>query len=494
MQNTLTHLRRKARKLPLGTGVYLMKDRLNQVIYVGKAKNLRRRVGTYFQNSRRYLRSQPKIAAMVEMVCDLEILETKGEAEALLLEGKLIKEYRPKYNTDFVDDKQFLLVRVDLQNSLPRFRLVRNKKDEDSRYYGPFAHAGMLRETLSEMRKRFGILLGDARPVRLNEGRFKLYDDARAEIFSGHNETTVDEYHDRVNEACSFLEGKAREWLSDLDQEMKLAADNLDFERAAELRDLVSALRETVTKTRKFKRPVLVESEDLQITLGRTKDVLALQTLPRLIECFDVSHVSGTFVVASMVRFLSGKPDRKSYRRYKIRGFEGNDDFRAMEEVIGRRYGRLVREGGNLPDLVVVDGGLGQVSSALRSFMVLGIESLPLVGLAKREETLVFPDERGELKLERRDPALRLLQRLRDEAHRFANQFNADLRSRRIRESVLDDFPGIGSVRRDFLLDYFGTIEKLRAASEKDLMEVKGIGPKLAAELALFLDKGKVEP
>jgi len=344
------------------------------------------------------------------------------------------------------------------------------------------------------MRKRFGILLGDARPVRLNEGRFKLYDDARAEIFAGHNETTVDEYHDRVNEACSFLEGKAREWLSDLDQEMKLAADNLDFERAAELRDLVSALRETVTKTRKFKRPMLVEAEDLQITLGRTKDVLALQTLPRLIECFDVSHVSGTFVVASMVRFLSGKPDRKSYRRYKIRGFEGNDDFRAMEEVIGRRYGRLVREGGDLPDLVVVDGGLGQVSSALRSFMVLGIESLPLVGLAKRAETLVFPDERGELKLERRDPALRLLQRLRDEAHRFANQFNADLRSRRIRESVLDDFPGIGSVRRDFLLDHFGTIEKLRAASEKDLMEVKGIGPKLAAELALFLDKGKVEP
>ena len=157
MQNPLVYLRRKARSLPQGSGVYLMKDRLGQVIYVGKAKNLRRRVATYFQKSRRYVRSQPKIAAMVEMARDLEIVETKGEAEALLLEGKLIKEYRPKYNTDFVDDKQFLLVRVDLQNALPRFRLTRNKKDEKSRYYGPFARTGMLRDTLSEMRKRFGI-------------------------------------------------------------------------------------------------------------------------------------------------------------------------------------------------------------------------------------------------------------------------------------------------------------------------------------------------
>ena len=493
MQNTLVDLRRKARRLSQGAGVYMIKDRLGQVIYVGKAKNLRRRVGTYFQKSRRYVRSQPKIAAMVEKARDLEVVETKGEAEALLLEGKLIKEYRPKYNTDFVDDKQFLLVRVDLQNDLPRFRLTRNKKDEKSRYYGPFARTGMLRETLSEMRKRFGILLGDARPVRLPNGSFRLYDDVRAEIFAGLNETTSEEYRERVEEACEFLEGKAREWLTDLREQMDLAAERRDFERAAELRDLVTALEETVSKRRKFHRTTLVAREEVEITLERTRSALGLKTLPRVIECFDVSHVSGTFVVASMIRFTSGKPDRKSYRRYKIRGFEGNDDFRAMEEVVGRRYGRLLNEAKAFPDLLVVDGGIGQVTSALKVFLTLRAAAPPIVGLAKKEETIVFPDDRGELKLERRDPALRLLQRLRDEAHRFANRFNAELRSRRIRESTLDDFPGIGPSRRERLLGHFGTIEKIRKASEKELSQAEGIGPKLAAELALYLREGKVK-
>mgnify|MGYP002830778788 CR=1 FL=1 len=194
-----------------------------------------------------------------------------------------------------------------------------------------------------------------------------------------------------------------------------------------------------------------------------------------------------------MVRFTSGKPDRKSYRRYKIRGFEGNDDFRAMEEVVGRRYGRLLNEAKAFPDLVVVDGGIGQVTSALKVFLTLRAAAPPIVGLAKKEETIVFPDDRGELKLERRDPALRLLQRLRDEAHRFANRFNAELRSRRIRESTLDDFPGIGPSRRERLLGYFGTIEKIRKASEKELSQAEGIGPKLAAELALYLREGKVK-
>ena len=180
-----------------------MKDRLGHVIYVGKAKNLKRRVGSYFQGSRRFVRAQPKIAAMVEMVCEISIHETKNETEALLLEGKLIKEYKPRYNTDFTDDKQFLMVRVDLQNELPRFRLCRNKKEDGSHYYGPFAQAGFLRSTLSEMRKKFGILLSDAKPVKLSDGRYRMYDDVRAEIFAGHNETSKEEYRRRVEEVTN---------------------------------------------------------------------------------------------------------------------------------------------------------------------------------------------------------------------------------------------------------------------------------------------------
>ena len=223
----------------------------------------------------------------------------------------------------------------------------------------------------------------------------------------------------------------------------------------------------------------------------RLQKSLCLDRSPEVIECFDISHVSGTFVVASMVRFVSGKSDKRTYRRFKIRSFDGNDDFRAMEEVIARRYGRLLREKTKFPDLVVVDGGLGQVNSAMNAFESIGCEPPPLIGLAKKEETIVFPDNRGELKLGERDSALRLLQQIRNEAHRFANQFNAELRSKRIRESILDDLPGLGETRRKALLKHFGSIEKLRNATVKNLREVEGIGPKIARQISFFLKNSK---
>ncbi len=493
MPNPTSLVLRKARALPKAPGVYLMKDRFGQVIYVGKAKDLRKRVSTYFQPSRRFAASQPKIAAMVSLVRDLDHLSVRSEAEALLLEGKLLKEYKPKYNTDFVDDKQFLLVRVDLQNELPRFRLTRNRKDDGSRYFGPFAHSGMLRSTLLEMRKRFGILLGDARPRKLNDGRYRLYADARAEIFAGHNEPTTREYRERVDAACRFLEGKTRQWLQELEDEMNTSADRLEFERAAECRDLVVALRETISPTRKFVRDPQKSVTDSEEALAVLEECLGLPVSPRVIECFDVSHVSGTFAVGSMVRFKDGFPDKSNYRRYKIRSFMGNDDFRALGEVVGRRYRRIIANGSAFPDLVVVDGGKGQVGSALRAFQDAAIDPPPLVGLAKKDERIEFPQDREPLVLSRRNPALRLLQRMRDESHRFANQFNAEWRSRKIRESALDDFPGLGPVRKTALLNHFGTYEKLTKASEEDLLEVEGIGPVLSKELRFFLRKGKVK-
>lgn len=468
-----------------------MKDRLGHVIYVGKAKNLKRRVSSYFQGSRRFVRAQPKIAAMVEMVCEISIHETKNETEALLLEGKLIKEYKPRYNTDFTDDKQFLLVRVDLQNELPCFRLCRNKKEDGAHYYGPFAQAGFLRSTLSEMRKKFGILLADATPVKLRDGRFRLYDDARAEIFAGHNETSEDEYRVRVEKACSFLEGKAKSWLAELREKMKKYAQSMEFERAAELRDLADALAKTIKKTRRFTQKWPQQDEGNWTGLERLHEVLKLTRPPAVIECFDISHVSGTFVVASMVRFVSGKADRRSYRKYKIRSFEGNDDFRSMEEVVGRRYGRLFKAGQEFPDLIVIDGGAGQVSSAMKAFLDLEIDPPSLIGLAKREETIVFPDGRDELVLDPRDAGLRMLQQIRDEAHRFANQYNADLRSKRIKESILDDFKGLGKVRRFALLNHFGSLEKLRKATLREIQKIDGIGPKLAQSLHDFLSLPK---
>ena len=481
-----TQLKEKVRRLPHKPGVYQMKDRLGQIIYVGKAKDLKKRVSTYFQASRKMAVAQPKVRAMLDLIHDFEIIIVKSEAEALLLEGQLIKKFKPRYNTDFTDDKRFLLVRVDPREALPRFRLTRNRTDSNSRYYGPFAHSGHLRKTLAELRRRFGILLSDAAPLELEDGRWRLYDDARAEIYEHDNEITAEAYTERLEAACEFLEGKAREWLAELKTEMKAAAEGRRYEEAATLRDRINALERTASRTRKFERN-LVGTHNHRQVVKRLQAKLDLTQEPRRMECFDISHISGSFCVASMVAFKDCYPDRKSYRRFKIKSFVGNDDFRAMEEVVGRRYRRLADEGKPFPDLIIIDGGAGQVSSALKAFLGQVLEPPELIGLAKKNETVIFCDGREALNLPHNDPALRLLQHIRDEAHHFANSFNAELRSKRLRESILDDFKGLGTKRKQQLLIHFGSIEKLRAASAEQLAQVEGIGKLTAERLVEFL-------
>ena len=463
-----------------------MKDRIGQVIYVGKAKDLKKRVSTYFQASRKVAVAQPKVRAMLDLIHDFEIIIVNSEAEALLLEGQLIKKFKPRYNTDFTDDKRFLLVRIDPRESLPRFRLTRNRTDSNSRYYGPFAHSSHLRKTLTELRRRFGILLSDASPVELPDGRWRLYDDARAEIYEHDNEITTEQYTERLGAACEFLEGKAREWLSELKTEMKAASAEQRYEEAASLRDRIDALQRTASRTRKFERN-LVGTHNHRQVVKSLKEKLHIAQEPRRMECFDISHISGSFCVASMVAFKDGSPDRKSYRRFKIKSFVGNDDFRAMEEVVGRRYRRLHEEGKAFPDLIVIDGGAGQVTAALKAFLSQGLEPPELIGLAKRNETVIYSDGREPLNLAHHDPALRLLQHIRDEAHHFANSFNAELRSKRLKESILDDFKGLGTKRKQQLLQHFGSLEKLRNAKVDQLTQVEGIGTITAERLVEFL-------
>jgi excinuclease ABC subunit C len=483
-------LKEKVRRLPDRPGVYLMKDRIGRIIYVGKAKALKKRVSSYFQPARSFT-LHPKIRALVDMIADFEAIVVKSEPEAILLEGKLIKQWKPRYNTDFTDDKRFLLVRVDMREELPRFRFVRLRKDDHSRYFGPFAHSGPLRKALAQMRRQFGILLSDGTPTRLPDGSWQLYDDVRAEIYGFPNSVTQEDYRARVEQACAFLEGKSREWLESLKSEMASASERREFERAAGLRDVVFALEKTLEKPRRFERTDPTALTAGAPALESLQQALALAAPPRTIECFDISHISGTFVVASMVRFADGRPDRDNYRRFRIKGFMGNDDFRAMEEVVGRRYRRLRDEGKPFPDLVVIDGGVGQVGAALKAFVAIGLTPPPLVGLAKKEETIVFPDGRPPLDIPLDHPGLRLLQRLRDEAHRFANTYNADLRSKKIRESQLDDFAGLGPVRRAALMDWFGSIERLRGATAEEIAEVPGFGPQLSSELHLFLRRNR---
>jgi excinuclease ABC subunit C len=485
------NLKEKVRQLPDTPGVYLMKDRLGRIIYVGKARSLKKRVSTYFQRGRAAAISQPKIRALIELIADFDIFEVRSEPEALLLEGKLIKQWKPRYNTDFTDDKRFLLVRVDLNEELPKFRLTRLRRDDRSRYFGPFAHSGLLRKTLGQMRRQFGILLADSNPQRQPDGSWQLYDDVRRDLYGFPNTVTTEDYRRRVADACGFLDGKSREWLELLRVEMAAAAQKQEFEKAAGLRDVVFALDRTLEKTRRFERtdPTVINvAETAMRMLG---EALVLPSPPRAMECFDISHISGTFVVASMVRFADGKPDKDQYRRFQIKSFVGNDDFRAMEEVVGRRYRRVREEGRAFPDLVVIDGGEGQVGAALKAFVALELEPPPLIGLAKREETIIFPDGRPPLNLPVAHPGLQLLQRLRDEAHRFANTYNADLRSRKIRESLLEEMEGLGPVRRAALWEKFSNLDRLRSASIEEIQVVPGFGPILAAELHAFLHRGE---
>ena len=474
----------KARRAPHTPGVYLMKDPAGLVVYVGKAKDLKKRLASYFIPRQRMT---PKVAAMMDTVADLEWHEVRSETEALLLEGKLIKRWRPRWNILFRDDKQFPQIRVDLADPIPRFRIVRARNSDSARYFGPFPHQQAVRRTINEMRKKFGILLVDANPAPLPDGRWRLYGDVRSQIQKFPNEVTAEEYGERVTAACAFLEGKAGEWAEQTETDMRAAAAARDYEKAAELRDLLDALRRTTEKSRRFLRENPLPRRDESGALDALAAALGLARPPATAECFDISHISGTLAVASMVRFVDGQADKTGYRRFKIKSFEGNADFRSMEEVVGRRYSRLAEEGRAFPELVIIDGGLGQVGAALSAFRKAGLTPPPLIGLAKREETIVFPEGR-ELKLPRHDVGLALLMRIRDEAHRFANDFNADLRSRKLKESLLDEMPGLGPKRKEALLAHFGSIQKLRQATVEELAQVAGVSDKLAAEIAKFLE------
>jgi len=505
-------LNKKVHEVPHKPGVYLMRDRFGRVIYVGKARDLRKRVGSYFMPSKLAV-ADLKTRAMLEAVWDFETHTVASEAESLLLEGKLIKEYRPRYNISFRDDKRFLVVKVDPTEEWPRFRLARFKKDDGARYFGPYAHAGALRQTLNFMRKKFGVLtFGRGAPTE-RELKSSTY-----QVPMRLSEIDAATYRERVAQAAEFLEGHSREMIGALEEEMQKAAKKLDFEKAAELRNMLEDLRRTTKPMRRFTRHTLPSTIDPQADVRALADALQLPRLPTIMECFDISNISSTHVVASMVSFRDGVPDKNNYRRYRIRTVEGQNDFASMAEVVRRRYSRVLlqaREANpeaaeysqenptealrrsvddkytavRLPDLIIVDGGKGQLSSACRELQRLGLHDLPIIGLAKEFEEIYRPGRALPLRLPEDSGALRLLQRIRDEAHRFANTYHQLLMKKRIGESILDDCPGVSQNRKNLLLRKFGSVPRLRKASVEEIASTEGIGQKLAEEVHRFLQR-----
>lgn len=406
-------LKTKIEALPLASGVYLMKNKAGQIIYVGKAVDLRKRVSSYFRSSSQ----DAKTEKLVCDIADLDYLETLSEAEALILEASLIKKYHPKYNIDLKDDKSYPFIVIN-DEKFPRIFLNRPRmRVKGYDYFGPYVDAKLVREALTIIRKIFPFRTCDPFPKK--------------ECLDFHiglceapciGKISVEDYHRNIRNVRLILEGKKDELYRNLRKDMEYFSAQKNFEKAAKLRDQIRAIGALYSGTQDLN--YFKEAEQLQRVLNLTR-------LPERIEAFDISTIYGEHSVGSMVSFFSGKQDKNNYRRFKIKTVSGINDVEMIAEVVRRRYTRLKAEGKSFPDLILIDGGKGQLSSAVDELKKLDIQ-IPVVSLAKQEEEIFVPHKKNPLKLPRESLALRLLQRLRDEAHRFAITYHKTLRKKAI--------------------------------------------------------------
>jgi excinuclease ABC subunit C len=610
-------LKDKLQTLPTKPGVYLMKDEQGEVIYVGKAINLRNRVRSYFHASAEH---SPKLHRMIDAIADFDFIVTDSEIEALILECNLIKEHRPKYNVRLKDDKRYPYIKITWQEDYPRIIVTRRMERDGARYFGPFTAVWAVNQTLEMLRRLFPYLTC-RREITGQDQRACLYYHIGRCAGPCIGAISKEEYRALINRICLFLEGKAEEIVADLQTQMTSAAEALDFERAAALRDQIRAVERVVERQKivlavgkdqdviavareegdacvqvffirqgkligreyfvlagtaeedeahivasfvkqfydeaayvppKILLPTEIEeariieawlrekrgskvklhvpkrgwqrelvqmaAENAAETLaslraqwlvdeGRSVEALAqlqeylgLEEAPTRIECYDISDIQGQAATGSMVVFVKGVPRKSDYRRFRIRTVEGADDYAMMQEVLRRRFKRAIEgtsklkaqrpkgEGADvwtvLPDLIIIDGGKGQLNAALEVLEEYGLKGeVPAVGLAKKREEIFLPGRSEPLVLPRDSQGLYLLQRIRDEAHRFAIGYHRKLRAKKSLASMLEEIPGIGPKRRQALLQHFGSIEAIRQASVEELAAVKGMTRKAAKSI-----------
>ncbi|MGW5232355.1 excinuclease ABC subunit UvrC [Streptomyces nodosus] len=616
--------------IPDSPGVYRFRDEHRRVIYVGKAKSLRQRLANYFQD---LANLHPRTRTMVTTAASVEWTVVSTEVEALQLEYTWIKEFDPRFNVKYRDDKSYPYLAVTMNEDFPRVQVMRGHKRKGVRYFGPYGHAWAIRDTVDLLLRVF--------PVRTcSAGVFKNAARTGRPCLLGYigkcsapcvGRVTPEEHRDLAEEFCDFMAGRTGTYLRRLEKRMTEAAEEMEYERAARLRDDIEALQKAMEKSAvvltdatdadliavaedeleaavqifhvrggrvrgqrgwvtdkvedvttaalvehalqqlygeetgdSVPKEVLVPAlpdpiepvqdwltdrrgsnvslripqrgdkkalmETVQrnaqqaLALHKTKrasdlttrsraleeiaDALDLDSAPLRIECYDISHLQGEDVVASMVVFEDGLQRKSEYRRFQIKGFEGQDDVRSMHEVINRRFRRYLAEKERTgewdgdapldddgrpkrfaypPQLVVVDGGRPQVAAAKKALDGLGIDDIAVCGLAKRLEEVWLPDEEDPVVLPRTSEGLYLLQRVRDEAHRFAITYQRTKRAKRLRSSPLDDVPGLGETRKQALIKHFGSVKKLRSATIDQIQEIPGIGRKTAETIAVAL-------
>ncbi|MDR1619162.1 MAG: excinuclease ABC subunit UvrC [Clostridiales bacterium] len=594
-------------------GVYKMIDKAGTVIYVGKAVSLKNRVRSYFQANKSH---DPKVAAMVAHIADFETLLTYNETEALTLESNLIKKFKPRYNILLKDDKHFPYIRVDMRQDYPRFEVVRRVNKDGARYLGPYLSGVALREALNVVREHFPMRhckkdIGKA--VARRERPCLMYHVGKccAPCAGG---VSREEYHALIGQVITFLEGHTESVVKELTAQMQRASDDLEFERAARIRDRITAVsaiaeRQAAIANKGVEQDVFAccaldeetlvfavfvrggkvvgtesfrienaagesgqdmaaflkqyyngvieippevalyapaaEAEEIEAwlcdlckkrvrmhvpqrgekrrltelayrngmdtlqkeqslkrrawehgegALAMLSGALGLEELPARMECFDNSHIQGRDTVSSMVVFLNGAPARDCYRRFRIQAPTEGDDYAAMEEALTRRFRRAAdgdERFGDLPDLLVVDGGRGQLNVALAVLRGFGLEYIPVIGLAELSGSVYVPDSEEPLDLPRNGPAMHLLERLRDEAHRFAITYHRSLRGKNTLHSRLDEIPGVGQKRKRALFDAFPALDMIRAAGVNELIEKAGVDKRTAqAVYAYFHEEG----
>lgn len=422
----------KVRKFPTSTGVYLMKDALGRVIYVGKAVNLRSRAGSYFTEAAAVDR---RTADLVPEIADIDFIATDSEVDALLLEARLIKDIQPKYNTELKDDKTFPYLQITMHEDFPRVEFTRKPELKGVKLYGPFTSAKKLRGTISVLQKifRFRTCTLD---IEEDDERWRWF---RPCLLASINQCTApcnlrinkNDYRQDIRRLRLFLDGKKDRLFKELNNEMAEASKELKFERAARIRDEIKALESLNLRgnLEDNAQPEVFFIDPKKGLVGLQK-VFKLAELPRRIEGVDIAHLQGGQTVASLVQFIDGMPFKHGYKRYRIRTVEGVDDFASIHEVVSRRFRRLSQEGQSFPDILLIDGGKGQLNAAMEAMRALDITPPLTISLAKREEEVFVPGQSEPKRLSRHSFGLRLLQYVRDEAHRFAQHYHHILRKK----------------------------------------------------------------
>jgi len=595
-----TSLAARFEHLPGAPGVYLMKGKGGEVLYIGKANVLADRVRSYFQKGADLT---PKNRLLISHVTDIETMVTRSELEALILENNLIKRHRPRFNVILRDDKNYPYLRLPIKEAFPRFTIVRKVQNDGALYYGPYVPAGALRETLRVIKRVFPLATCEIEIDGKAERPCIEYEIKRCMAPCVGYQTSK-EYHEIVKQARMFLEGRDTELLENYHAQMDAAAEREDFEEAARIRDRIFKIERTLERQRVAQTEMVDQdvvglarhgaAADIQmlfvrggLLVGRkdfhwgnvqdtpdeelirsvieqfynkevlppkqvllpialpeaelisqwlsekkrekvqvlapergkkhhlvqlaeenaaaalnnhlrdeateraaTEDLqklLHLKKTPARIEGFDISNIQGNQGAASMVVWEAGGAKRSEYRKFRIKTVEGANDFASMQEVVWRHYSGVKEDQRPLPDLILIDGGIAQLGAAMDALRELGLSRIDIVALAKakgeKEERVFLPGRKNPVILKPSSPATHLLQRIRDESHRFAITYHRKLRSRALLSSKLDDIAGVGPAKRRDLLRYFGSLEALTAASEADLQRVGGVGPRTAKEI-----------